>query len=75
MASCIGNRAMGVRILGIVGREAGFTARVADACIVVPCVNRQHVTPHTEACQAVLWHLMISHPRLKRAQTKWESTA
>jgi D-sedoheptulose 7-phosphate isomerase len=65
---------MGVRIVGIVGRETGFTARVADACIVVPSVNRQHVTPHTEACQAVLWHLMISHPRLKRAQTKWEST-
>jgi D-sedoheptulose 7-phosphate isomerase len=67
-------RTMGVRIVGIVGRETGFTARVADACIVVPSVNRQHVTPHTEACQAVLWHLMISHPRLKRAQTKWEST-
>jgi len=68
-------RTIGVRILGIVGREAGFTAGVADACIVVPCVNRQHVTPHTEACQAVLWHLMVSHPRLKRAPTKWESTA
>jgi D-sedoheptulose 7-phosphate isomerase len=63
----------GAPILGIVGRSTGFTARVADVCIVVPCVNPEHTTPHTEAIQAVLWHLMVSHPRLKRAQTKWET--
>jgi D-sedoheptulose 7-phosphate isomerase len=63
----------GARILGIVGRSTGFTARVADVCIVVPRVNPEHTTPHTEAIQAVLWHLMVSHPRLKRAQTKWET--
>ncbi len=63
----------GARILGVVGRRDGFTAKVADACIVVPQVNPVHVTPHTEAFQAVIWHLMVSHPRLKQNPTKWES--
>jgi len=63
----------GARILGIVGRSGGVTAQVADACIIVPPVNPAHITPHTEALQSVLWHLMVSHPRLKRAPTKWES--
>ncbi len=63
----------GARILGIVGRPDGFTPQVADLCIVVPAVNPDHVTPHTEVFQAVLWHLMVSHPALRRAQTKWES--
>ena len=64
----------GASVLGIVGRDGGYTARVADVCLVVPTVNPANVTPHTEAFQAVLWHLLVSHPALKTAQTKWEST-
>src|SRR6266511_1381337 len=63
----------GARILGIVGRDGGYTAAAADACVVVPVVNPHHVTPHTEAFQAVLLHLLVSHPRLKVAATRWES--
>jgi D-sedoheptulose 7-phosphate isomerase len=63
----------GAAVCGIVGRDGGFTARAADAVIVIPTVNSQHVTPHTEAFQAVLWHLLVSHPSLKAAQTHWES--
>jgi D-sedoheptulose 7-phosphate isomerase len=66
-------KAIGATILGIVGRDGGHTARFADACVVVPTVNPQTVTPHTEAFQALIWHLLISHPRLKIGQTKWES--
>jgi D-sedoheptulose 7-phosphate isomerase len=66
-------REQGARILGVVGRRDGFTAKVADACIVVPQVNPAHVTPHTEAFQSIIWHLMVSHPRLKQTPTKWES--
>ncbi len=65
---------VGAKIAGIVGRDGGYTARVADACVIVPTVNAQSVTPHTEAFQAVIWHLLVSHPKLKAAQTKWEST-
>jgi D-sedoheptulose 7-phosphate isomerase len=64
----------GATILGVVGRDGGYTATVADACVIVPTVNPQNVTPHTEAFQAVVWHLLVSHPKLKTAQTKWEST-
>jgi D-sedoheptulose 7-phosphate isomerase len=64
---------VGARIIGVVGRDGGYTAQVADACILVPTVNPAHVTPHTEAFQAVVWHLLVSHPELKRSQTKWES--
>lgn len=63
----------GARILGIVGRGEGFTAQVADLCIIVPQVNPAHLTPHTEAFQSVILHLFVSHPRLKQAPTKWES--
>lgn len=66
-------RQCGSRITGIVGRDGGYTARVADACVIVPTVNSAHVTPHAEAFQAVIWHLFVSHPALKAAQTKWES--
>ena len=66
-------KSAGARIGGIVGRDGGHTARVADACVLVPRVNAAHVTPHTEAFQAVIWHLLVSHPDLKRADTKWES--
>jgi D-sedoheptulose 7-phosphate isomerase len=64
---------VGASVVGIVGRESGYTARVADACVVVPVVNPDHVTPHSEAFQAVVWHLLVTHPRLKAAATKWES--
>ena len=64
---------VGARIAGIVGRAEGYTARVADACVIVPIVNAAHITPHAEAFQAVVWHLVVSHPALKQAATKWES--
>lgn len=64
---------VGARICGIVGREGGFTARVSDACVIVPTVNPETVTPHTESFQAVIWHLLVSHPRLKASEMKWES--
>src|ERR1700757_3785905 len=66
-------RSVGARIAGIVGRDGGYTAQVADACVIVPTANPAHVTPHTEAFQAVVWHLIVSHPAIKRAETKWES--
>jgi D-sedoheptulose 7-phosphate isomerase len=66
---------VGAKILGIVGRDGGHTAKVADVCIVIPTVNPAHITPHTEAFQAVVWHLLVSHPAVKLQQTKWESTA
>jgi D-sedoheptulose 7-phosphate isomerase len=62
-------------VLGIVGRDGGYTARSADACVVVPTVNAAAVTPHTEAFQAVIWHLLVSHPLLQRAAGKWESVS
>jgi D-sedoheptulose 7-phosphate isomerase len=66
-------RSVGAKIGGIVGRDGGFTAQVADACVLVPVVNPEHITPHSEAFQAVIWHLLVSHPQLKAAQTKWEA--
>ena len=63
---------VGAKVIGVVGRDGGYTAQVADACLIVPTVNPQHVTPHAEAWQAVFWHLLVSHPRLKSAPTKWE---
>ena len=64
---------IGAKVCGVVGRDGGHTARIADACVVIPTVNPSHVTPHTEAFQAIVWHLLVSHPRLKQAETKWES--
>ena len=61
-------------IVGVVGRDGGYTATVADACVIVPTVNPDTVTPHSEAFQAVVWHLLVSHPKLKANATKWEST-
>jgi D-sedoheptulose 7-phosphate isomerase len=66
-------KSVGAKVAGIVGRDGGHTRKAADACILVPTVNAQHVTPHTEAFQAVLWHLLVTHPALKAAETKWES--
>jgi D-sedoheptulose 7-phosphate isomerase len=67
-------RDIGAAIVGIVGRDGGYTAKVADACVIIPTVNPDTVTPHSEAFQAVVWHLLVSHPLLKSAPTKWEST-
>lgn len=64
---------VGAKIIGIVGRDGGYTAQVADASIKIPTVNIENTTPHAEAFQAVVWHLLVSHPKLKVAQTKWES--
>jgi D-sedoheptulose 7-phosphate isomerase len=64
---------VGAKIGGIVGRDGGYTAQVADACVLIPVVNTAHITPHSEAFQAIVWHLLVSHPDLKQEQTKWES--
>src|SRR5213594_1066758 len=64
---------VGASVLGIVGRDGGYTAREATACVIIPTVNPEHVTPHSEAFQAVVWHLLVSHPELKVNRTKWES--
>jgi D-sedoheptulose 7-phosphate isomerase len=66
-------RTVGARIFGIVGRDGGFTARVADACVIVPTLRPETVTVHAESFQAVIWHLLISDPRLQAAPMKWES--
>ncbi len=68
-------KSRGVKILGIVGRDGGFTAKNADACVIIPTVNQAHITPHSEAFQAIVWHLLVSHPCLKGVQTRWESIA
>jgi len=67
-------REVGAGITGVVGRDGGFTATVADVCVIVPTVNPETITPHSEAFQAVIWHLLVSHPVLKAHDTKWEST-
>src|SRR4051794_36209980 len=67
-------KTVGAKVVGVVGRDGGYTARVADACVLVPTVNPETVTPHAEAFQAVVWHLLVSHPSLKLVTTKWEST-
>jgi D-sedoheptulose 7-phosphate isomerase len=64
---------VGATVCGIVGRTGGYAAQVADACVIVPTVNPENVTPHSEAFQAVIWHLLVSHPQLKAVATKWES--
>jgi D-sedoheptulose 7-phosphate isomerase len=66
---------VGARVVGIVGKDGGYTAKVANACVIVPTVNPNNVTPHSEAFQAVIWHLFVSHPALKVNQTKWESVS
>lgn len=67
-------RHVGARVAGVVGRDGGYTAQVADVCVIVPTVNPDHVTPHTEAFQPLVWHLLVSHPALQTAPTKWEAT-
>ena len=65
---------VGSKITGVVGRDGGYTAEVADVCVVIPTVNPDNITPHSEAFQGVVWHLLVSHPALKANETKWEST-
>jgi len=67
-------RETGATILGVVGRDGGYTAKSATACVIIPTVNAEHVTPHAEVFQVVIWHLLVSHPKLKLNQTKWEGT-
>jgi D-sedoheptulose 7-phosphate isomerase len=68
-------KTVGAEVVGVVGRDGGYTAKVADACVIVPTVNPETITPHSEAFQAVIWHLLVSHPLLKQKQTKWESAS
>jgi D-sedoheptulose 7-phosphate isomerase len=65
----------GAAVVGILGRDGGYTATVADVSVIIPTVNASHVTPHSEAFQAIVWHLFVSHPKLKLNQTKWENTS
>jgi len=67
-------KAVDAKIFGIVGKDGGYTAQVADACVIIPTASPDRITPHTEGLCAVVWHLLVSHPALKRAATKWEST-
>jgi len=62
------------KVCGIVGRDGGYTAKVADACVIVPTVNTATITPHAEAFQSVVWHLMVSHPALRAVEMRWEAT-
>ena len=64
---------VGAKVTGVVGRDGGFTAPAADACVIVPTVNAETITPHSETFQALIWHLLVSHPLLKENQTKWEA--
>jgi len=66
-------RSRGAKVFGIVGKDGGYTNKVADACVVIPTASPERITPHTEGLCAVVWHLLVSHPALKAAQTKWES--
>jgi D-sedoheptulose 7-phosphate isomerase len=65
---------IGTKICGVVGRDGGYTAKVADACVIIPIINNDTITPHTEGFQAVVWHLLVSHPELQKYEMKWEST-
>lgn len=66
-------RNAGAKVFGIVGKDGGYTKQVSDACVLIPIVNPERITPHTEGLAAVVWHLLVSHPALKIKQTKWES--
>jgi len=68
-------KSIGCKLVGVVGRDGGYTTKVADACVIIPTVNEKTITPHTEAFQAVIWHLIVSHPKLKLNETKWESVS
>lgn len=63
----------GCKVIGVVGRDGGYTVKIADACVIVPTVNNAYITPHTESFQALIWHLLVSDPRLQQMSNKWES--
>ena len=64
---------VGSNIIGIVGRDGGYTKQVADLCILIPTCSTENITPHAEAFQSIIWHLLVSHPKLKQVPTKWET--
>lgn len=64
---------VGAKIFGVVGRDGGYTAQLADSCVIIPPIKQETVTPQTEAFQAVLWHLVVSHPKMQKFEMKWES--
>ena len=66
-------KTINAKVLGIVGKDGGYTAKVSDTVLIIPIVNDNSITPHTESFQALVWHLIVSHPKLKINQTKWES--
>ena len=66
-------KSVGSKIFGVVGRDGGYTAQVADSCVIIPTVNPQTITPHTESFQAIIWHLIVSHPDMMLNEMKWES--
>ena len=66
-------KSVGAKVMGVVGRDGGYTAKVADACVIIPTINPETITPHSEAFQAVVWHLLVSHPAIKEYEMKWES--
>ena len=68
-------KSIGCKLVGVIGRDGGYTSKVADVCVIIPTVNKKTITPHTEAFQAVIWHLIVSHPKLKLNETKWESVS
>lgn len=68
-------KAQKAKIMGVVGRNGGFTAKTADACVIIPTVNPNTVTPHAEAFQGLIWHLIVSDPRVMQISNKWESVA
>ena len=68
-------KSIGCKLVGVVGRDGGYTSKVADSCVIIPTINESTITPHTEAFQAVVWHLIVSHPKLKLNETKWESVS
>ena len=68
-------KSIGCKLVGVTGRDGGYTSKVADACVIVPTVNEKTITPHTEAFQTIILHLIVSHPKLKLNETKWESVS
>ena len=68
-------KSVGSKLIGVVGRDGGYTSKIADVCLIIPTVNEKTITPHTEAFQAIIWHLIVSHPKLKLNETKWESVS
>ena len=68
------SKSVGAKVIGVVGRDGGYTKLVSDACVVIPTVNPETVTPHTESFQAVVWHMIVSHPKMKKNEMKWERT-